>query len=100
MVLPSIFAHPKGDVKPPKKTPLFEAVEVDTYAGKVHYGHQEGAKLGCNPQKAGRPSHTYHTYMMANLHLVLEVEVQAGNQAHSNHSLPGLIALLNRLPTD
>ena len=233
MVLPSIFAHPKGDGKLPKKTPLFEAVEVDTYAGKIHvewdqsaavtpigqlpffiqflklggrfdpwirdcplkyqsnnapqkidvlgslflsilsghnryahitnlmsdrvnsellgmnkivsddsarrglkkineasgvnwlqnhlyssyepllktpwildaditvkplYGHQEGAKLGYNPQKPGRPSHTYHTYMMANLRLVLEVEVQAGNQAHSNHSLPGLIALLNRLP--
>ena len=38
--------------------------------------------------------------MMANLRLVLEVEVQAGNQSHSNYSLPGLVSLLNRLPTD
>jgi len=34
--------------------------------------------------------------MMANTRLVLDVEVQAGNQAHSNHSLPGLMNLLKR----
>ena len=67
---------------------------------KPLYGHQEGAEIGYNPQKPGRPSHTYHTYMMANLRLILEVEVQAGDQSHSNHSLPGLVALLNRLPAD
>ncbi len=67
---------------------------------KPLYGHQEGAKSGYNPQKPGRPSHTYHSYMVANLRLVLEVEVQAGNQLHSNDSLPGLVSLLNRLPTD
>ena len=67
---------------------------------KPLYGQQEGAKVGYNPQKHGRPSHTYHTYMMANLRIVLDVEVQAGDQSHSNHSLPGLVALLNRLPID
>ena len=67
---------------------------------KLLYGHQEGAEIGYNPHKPGRPSHTYHTYMMANLRLVLDVEVQAGNQSHSNDSLPGLVALLNRLPAD
>lgn len=67
---------------------------------KPLYGHQEGAKLGYNPHKPGRPSHTFHTYMIANLRLVLEVEVQAGNQSHSNDSLPGLVALLNRLPAN
>jgi len=80
--------------------PLLEApwiLDVDVTV-KPLYGHQEGAKLGYNPHKPGRPSHTYHTYMMANLRLVLDVEVQAGNQSHSNDSLPGLVALLNRLP--
>ncbi len=38
--------------------------------------------------------------MIANLRLVLEVEVQAGNQSHSNNSLPGLVSLLNRQPAD
>jgi hypothetical protein len=37
---------------------------------KAIYVHQEGAVLGCNPHKPGRPSHTYHTYFIANLRLV------------------------------
>lgn len=57
---------------------------------KPIYGHQEGAVLGYNPHKPGRPSHTYHTYMIAHLRLVLDVEVQPGNQHHSKFSAPGL----------
>jgi hypothetical protein len=64
---------------------------------KPLYGHQEGAVLGYNPHKPGRPSHTYHTYMIANLRLILDVEVQAGNQHTSKHSAPGLWALLERI---
>ena len=64
---------------------------------KPLYGHQEGAELGYNPHKPGRPSHTYHTFFIANLRLVLDVEVQAGNQSASKHSSPGLWALLERL---
>ena len=67
---------------------------------KPLYGHQEGAVLGYNPHKPGRPSHTYHTYLIANLRLVLEVEVQAGNQHASKHSSPGLWALLERIGRD
>lgn len=65
---------------------------------KPLFGHQECAVKGYNPHKPGRPSHTYHTYMIGNLRLVLDVEVQAGNQGSSSHSLPGLMALLDRLP--
>ena len=65
---------------------------------KPLYGHQEGAVVGYNPHKPGRPSHTYHSYLMANLRLVLDVEVQAGNRPNSKHSSPGLWALLGRLP--
>jgi hypothetical protein len=64
---------------------------------KPLYGHQEGAVLGYNPHKPGRPSHTYHTCFIANLRLVLDVEVQAGNQHASKHSSPGLWELLHRL---
>ena len=67
---------------------------------KPLYGHQEGAVLGYNPKKPGRPSHTYHTYQMAGLRLVLGVEVEAGNQSQSNVSLPGLLELIDRLPLD
>jgi hypothetical protein len=89
--------HLLSSYKPLLKTPWILDVDITV---KPLYGHQEGAKIGYNPQKPGRPSHTYHTYMMANTRLVLEVEVQAGNQAHSNHSLPGLMALLERLSED
>jgi hypothetical protein len=65
---------------------------------KPLYGHQEGAVVGYNPHKPGRPSHTYHTYLIGNLRLVLDVEVQAGNEHASKHSSPGLWSLLGRLP--
>jgi hypothetical protein len=31
---------------------------------KPLYGHQEGAEIGYNPRKPGRPSHAYHTYFL------------------------------------
>ena len=67
---------------------------------KPLYGHQEGAEVGYNPHKPGRPSHTYHTYFVANLPLVLEVEVQSGKQSASKYSAPGLWALLQRIPRE
>ncbi len=65
---------------------------------KPLYGQQEGAVVGYNPHKPGRPSHTFHTYMIANLRLILDVEVQAGNRSASSYSAPGLWALLERIP--
>ena len=60
---------------------------------KTLYGKQEDAAVGYNPHKPGRPSHTYHTYMIANLRLILEVEVQAGDHSAAAYSVPGLWAL-------
>jgi hypothetical protein len=65
---------------------------------KSLYGHQEGARIGYNPHKPRRPSQTYHSYLMANTRLVLDVDVQAGDQTHSTYSMPGLCELLGRLP--
>lgn len=67
---------------------------------KPLYGRQEGAEKGYNPHKRGRPAHAYHTYMIANLRLILDVEVQPGNCTASLHSAPGLWELLERLPRD
>jgi hypothetical protein len=67
---------------------------------KPLYGHQEGAALGYNPKKPGRPSHVYHTYTIAGLRLVLDADVVAGNQHASSHAAPGLWALLDRIPRD
>ena len=55
-------------------------LDVDTTV-KPLYGREEGAVVvGYNPHKPGRPSHTYH-YAIAELRLMLEVEVQAGKPA-------------------
>ena len=54
--------------------------------------------LGYNPKKPGRPSHVYHTYRMAGLRLVLDVDVAPGNEHASSHAAPGLWVLLDRIP--
>ena len=56
--------------------------------------------VGYNPKKPGRPSHSYHTYSMAGVRLVLDVDVVAGNEHTSKHFAPGLWALLDRIPRD
>ena len=72
-------------------------LDVDTTI-KTLYGNQDGAVVGYNPKKPGRPSHTYHTYSIANLRLILDVELQAGNEGSANYSAPDLWSLLDRLP--
>jgi hypothetical protein len=67
---------------------------------KPLYGKQEGAVVGYNPHKPGRPSHAYHTYQMAGLRLMLGVSVAPGNKSHANTTLPGLIELIEGLPQD
>jgi hypothetical protein len=86
--------HLERSVLPLLKAPWI--LDVDTTV-KVLYGKQEGAVVGYNPKKPGRPSHTYHTYLVAGLRLVLDAEVLAGNASQSNHTLPGLLRLLDRL---
>ncbi|MEI7931230.1 MAG: transposase [Actinomycetes bacterium] len=72
-------------------------LDVDTTV-KVLYGKQEGAVVGYNPTKPGRPSHTYHTFSIANLRLILDVEVQPGNQMAASYTAPNLWSLLDRIP--
>lgn len=74
-------------------------LDIDTTV-KPLYGHQEGAKKGYNPGKPGRPSHAYHTYFAANIRLVLDVEVQAGNQTASSFAQPELWKFLDGLPAE
>jgi len=44
--------------------------------------------IGYNPKKPGRPSHSYHTYSMAGVRLVLDVDVVAATSTHPNISRP------------
>src|SRR6266478_5112431 len=72
-------------------------LDIDTTV-KPLYGHQEGAVKGYNPGKPGRPSHAYHTYFAANIRLVLDVEVQAGNQTASSYAQPEFWKYIDSLP--
>ena len=65
---------------------------------KCLYGKQEGAVLGYNPKKPGRPSHSYHSALMANTRLAFAVEVMAGNETAAMHHMPGIWAWLDSLP--
>jgi Transposase DDE domain group 1 len=81
---------------------LFDApwiLDTDTTV-KPLYGHQEGAVISYNPRKPGRPSHSYHTDLMAGTRLVLGVEVRAGNEHTAKHTQPGLLQTLDDLPPD
>jgi hypothetical protein len=65
---------------------------------KPLYGHQQGAQIGDNPQKPGRPSHCDHSYFMANTRMCLGVEVCGGKEHAARHGLPGLWSLLDAGP--
>ena len=87
--------HLKGSYEPLLEEPW--ALDIDTTV-KPLYGHQQDATRGYNPAKPGRPSHAYHSSFIANLRIVLDVEVQAGNQTASSYAQPELWELLDGLP--
>jgi len=64
---------------------------------KPLYGKQEGAEVGYNPHKPGRPGHVLHTYWVSNLRLVLDVQVSPGKQSASRYGQAGLGRLLDEL---
>jgi hypothetical protein len=72
-------------------------LDIDSTVKPV-YGHQQGAEIGYNPRKLGRPSHCYHSYFMANTRMCLGVEVLSGKEHSGRHGLPGLWKILEGLP--
>ena len=86
--------HLKASYEPLLQEPW--VLDVDTTV-KPLYGHQEDAAVGYNPQKRGRPSHAYHSYFVANIRMVLDMEVQAGNQTAPSFAQPGLWAFVDGL---
>jgi hypothetical protein len=67
---------------------------------KPLYGKQEGAVVSYNPKKPGRPSHSYHSYFMANTRMALGVEVEAGDKHTGKHVAVGLWKYLDSLPRE
>lgn len=72
-------------------------LDIDTTI-KCLYGHQEGAQIGYNPHKHGRPSHVYHSYFVANLRISLGVDVLPGKKHAAAEGMPGLWQILDALP--
>ena len=77
----------------------YSVLDIDTTLKQL-YGRQEGAVVGYNPKKPGRPSHVHHTYMLAGLRLVMGVETAPGNEHTGAHCTPGLWRLIDGLPRD
>jgi len=67
---------------------------------KPLYGHQEGAELGYNPHKPGRPSHAYHSLFVRGLRLVLDVAVHPGKQTAATHGRENLWRVWDSLPAE
>lgn len=74
-------------------------LDLDTTV-KCLYGKQDGAVVGYNPKKPGRPSHSYHSAMMATTRLALAVDVRPGNETAPLHCMPGIWAWLDALPKE
>ena len=91
---PWMKRHLKASFEPLLQEPW--VLDVDTTV-KPLYGHQQDAVVGYNPSKPGRPSHAYHSYFVANIRMVLDMEVQAGNQTAPSFAQPELWSFLDGL---
>jgi hypothetical protein len=87
--------HLRDKVSPLLKEPWI--LDCDTTV-KPLYGHQEGAVVGHNPHKPGRPSHAYHSFQISSVRLILDVMVVPGNQHTSKHSEPHIGSYLISYP--
>ncbi len=67
---------------------------------KPLYGKQEGAEIGYNPKKPGRPAHIYHGYFIANIRMALNVDVQDGKKNSGCYSMSCLWQLLESIPRE
>jgi hypothetical protein len=61
-------------------------------------GSQEGARVGYNRKKPGRPAPVYHTYFIANRRLVRDSDVQAGNPPSAQPTQPKLWQRIDAWP--
>ena len=67
---------------------------------KPIFGHQEGAELGYNPQKPGRPSHNFHSYFIGSIRISLGVDVQPGKRHSGTCGMPRLWEIVDGLPAE
>jgi len=74
-------------------------IDIDNSV-KLIYGHQEGAEIGYNPAKPGRPSHNYHSSFIGTVRMTLTVDVQGGKSHSGVCGLPSLWAFIDSQPKE
>ena len=89
--------HLLGSVQPVLDQPSI--LDIDNTV-KCVYGNQQGAEVGYNPHKPGRPSLNYHSYFMANTRICLGVDVRAGKEHSGAKGFEGMWRMLNALPRE
>ena len=82
-----------------KLLPYQYVLDVDSTVKPV-FGHQEGAELGYNPQKPGRPSHNFHSYFIGSVRISLGVDVQPGKRHSGGCGMPRLWEIVDALPPE
>jgi len=74
-------------------------LDLDTSV-KLVYGHQEGAEVGYNPLRPGRPSQSLHVGFIGGLRLLVSLDVQGGKAHGACHMAPKLWGWVDALPAD
>jgi hypothetical protein len=74
-------------------------IDIDNTVKPI-FGHQEGAELGYNPQKPGRPSHNYHTFFIGSARITLGVDVLPGRQHAGACGMARLWSFLDAISPD
>ena len=72
-------------------------LDIDNTAKPV-FGHQEGAELGYNPRKPGRPSHNFHSHFIGSIRISPGVDVQPGRRHSGGCGMPRLREIVDGLP--
>ena len=67
---------------------------------KTLYGHQEGAAVGYNPHKHGRPSHCFHVMSIAELRMSVGFVILPGNETSGADSMPMLELFFGGVPEE
>jgi len=74
-------------------------LDLDTSV-KLVYGHQEGAEVGYNPTRPGRPSQSLHVGFIGKVRLLVSVDVQGGKAHAACHMAAKIWDWVDALPSD
>lgn len=81
------------------KDKLFDGVTIDLDSSVFErYGEQEGAEVGYNPKKHGRPSHHPIFAIISDIKFIIHLWLRKGNTSASSGAIEFLKEVIGRLP--